>query len=44
MESRFVSPGTAFGTDTDTVVVASVGCEARDGEIDLGPGTPFPEP
>ena len=27
MEGRFVTPGTAFGMDTDTVVVASVMCE-----------------
>ena len=51
-----VSPGTAFGRDSDTVVVASVVCEAMNvdlqiselpgpyGDIGSGPGTPFPEP
>ena len=56
MEGRFVSPGTASGMDTYTVVVASVVCEAKNvdlqiselsalsGDIGSGPGTPFPEP
>ena len=55
VEGRFVSPGTAFGMDKDTVVVASVVCEAQSvaiqvselpglcGDIGSGPGTPFPE-
>ena len=54
MEGRFVSPGTAFGMDTE--VVASVVCEVKNvdlqiselpglyGDIGSGPGTPFPEP
>ena len=29
VEGRFVSPGTAFGMDTDIVVVASIVCEAQ---------------
>ena len=55
VEGRFVSPGTAFGMDTDTVVVASVVCEAKNvdlqisellglyGNIGSGPGTLFSE-
>ena len=53
VEGRFVSPGDAFGMDTDTVVVASVVCEAKNvdlqiselpglyGNIGSGPWTPF---
>ena len=53
VEGRFVSPGTSFGMDTDTVVVASVVCEAMNvdlqiselpglhGDIGSGPGMPF---
>ena len=52
----FVSPRDAFGMDTDTVVVASVVCEAKQvdlqiselpglcGDTGSGPGKPFPEP
>ena len=56
VEGRFVSPRTAFEMDTDTVVVASVMCEAKNvdlqiselpglyGDIGLGPRTPFWSP
>ena len=56
MEGRFASPGTAFGMDTYTVVVASVMCEAKNVDLQIselpglyndigpGPGTSFPEP
>ena len=42
MESKFVSPGTAFGTDTDTVVGASVRCDVRDVELREGLGVARP--